>query len=86
MKINDLIFKQLTKSGNEDSCYFNFLCMIKTGPFAAFNNIFSNIGYILLGIMFIIIVKKRAYSYAYMYKKYPKLMTVNMSIMSKIDS
>jgi hypothetical protein len=27
---------QLNKSGNEDSCYFNFLCMIRTGPFAAF--------------------------------------------------
>ena len=49
---------QLNKSGNEDSCYFNFLCMIKNGPFAAFNNVFSNVGYVLLGIMFIIVVKK----------------------------
>lgn len=68
---------QLTKSGNEDSCYFNFLCMVKSGPFAAFNNIFSNVGYILLGIMFIIIVKKRAYSYSYMRKKYPKIMATH---------
>lgn len=68
---------QLTKSGDEDSCYFNFLCMVKSGPFAAFNNIFSNIGYLLLGVMFIIIVKKRAYSYTYMRKKYPKIMATH---------
>jgi len=66
---------QLTKSGNEDSCYFNFLCMIKSGPFAAFNNVFSNVGYVLLGIMFIIVVKKRSYSYTYMRKKYPMIMS-----------
>ena len=68
---------QLNESGNEDSCYFNFLCMVKSGPFAAFNNIFSNVGYILLGIMFIIVVKKRSYSYAYMRKKYPMIMSVS---------
>ena len=65
---------QLNKSGNEDSCYFNFLCMMKQGPFAAFNNVFSNVGYVLLGIMFIIVVKKRSYSYTYMRKKYPSIM------------
>ncbi|RNA32255.1 SID1 transmembrane family member 2 isoform X3, partial [Brachionus plicatilis] len=68
---------QLTKSGNEDSCFFNFLCMVKSGPFAAFNNIFSNVGYILLGIMFIIVVKKRSYSYTYMRKKYPIIMSTH---------
>ncbi len=47
------------ESGNEDSCYFNFLCLIKFGPIAAFNNVFSNVGYVLLGVMFIIVVKKR---------------------------
>ena len=68
---------QLTKTGNEDSCYFNFLCMIRSGPFAAFNNIFSNVGYILLGVMFIFVVKKRAYSYTYMRKKYPFIMATH---------
>ncbi len=72
-----LFQSQLTKSGDEDSCYFNFLCMVKSGPFVAFNNIFSNCGYILLGIMFIIIVKKRAYSYTFMRKKYPKIMSTH---------
>jgi len=72
-----LFQSQLTKSGDEDSCYFNFLCMVKSGPFVAFNNIFSNCGYILLGIMFIIIVKKRAYSYTFMRKKYPKIMATH---------
>ncbi len=76
------LYKQLTKSGNEDSCYFNFLCMIKSGPFAAFNNVFSNVGYVLLGIMFIIVVKKRSYSYTYMRKKYPLIMAVSTFISS----
>ena len=36
--------------------------------------VFSNVGYILLGAMFILIVRKRAYSHAHMRRKYPRLM------------
>ncbi len=50
--------------------------MIKFGYLAAFNNVFSNVGYVLLGIMFIIVVKKRAYAHKYMRNKYPEIISV----------
>ncbi|GFS23448.1 SID1 transmembrane family member 1, partial [Elysia marginata] len=50
----------LNESGNLDLCYYNFGC---AHPFkdvlSAFNNVISNIGYIMLGILFIIIVRVR---------------------------
>jgi hypothetical protein len=45
--------------GNEDICYFNFLCTRQLASFTAFNNIFSNIGYCALGILFFVIVYRR---------------------------
>ncbi len=45
--------------GNEDICYFNFLCTRELFKLTAFNNIFSNIGYCALGILFFIIVYRR---------------------------
>ncbi|XP_070549029.1 SID1 transmembrane family member 1-like isoform X2 [Ptychodera flava] len=44
------------KSGNEDICYYNFLCANPLGVISAFNNIFSNIGYILLGVLFLFVI------------------------------
>ena len=46
-------------SGNEDLCYFNFLCTRQLAMLTAFNNILSNLGYCLLGILFFIIVFRR---------------------------
>lgn len=46
-------------SGNEDICYFNFLCTRELFRLTAFNNIISNIGYTALGILFFIIVYRR---------------------------
>ncbi|XP_077867553.1 SID1 transmembrane family member 1-like [Saccoglossus kowalevskii] len=43
-------------SGDEDICYYNFLCANPLGVISAFNNLFSNIGYILLGILFLIVI------------------------------
>jgi hypothetical protein len=51
--------------------------MIKLGDLAAFNNVFSNVGYILLGIMFIIVVKKRAYAHKYMRQQHPQIISVS---------
>jgi hypothetical protein len=45
--------------GNEDICYFNFLCTRALFNLTAFNNVFSNIGYCVLGILFFIIVYRR---------------------------
>ena len=47
-------------SGDQDTCYYNFKCAHPIGPFTAFNNMWSNIGYILLGGLFIIIVLIRS--------------------------
>jgi hypothetical protein len=41
------------------TCYYNFKCKHKLGIIPSFNNFISNLGYILLGIIFIITVKLR---------------------------
>ncbi|XP_023614476.1 SID1 transmembrane family member 1 [Myotis lucifugus] len=43
-------------TGNQDICYYNFLC---AHPLAAFNNILSNLGHVLLGFLFLLIVLRR---------------------------
>uniref|UniRef100_A0AAY4E7V6 SID1 transmembrane family member 2 n=1 Tax=Denticeps clupeoides TaxID=299321 RepID=A0AAY4E7V6_9TELE len=43
-------------TGNQDICYYNFLCAHPLGPISSFNNILSNLGYILLGLLFLLIV------------------------------
>ncbi|XP_064595642.1 SID1 transmembrane family member 1-like isoform X2 [Liolophura sinensis] len=46
-------------TGDEDICYYNFECAHPLGVLSAFNNVFSNIGYVLLGILFLILVWRR---------------------------
>lgn len=50
-------------SGNQNICYYNFLCSRPLGVLQQFNNIFSNTGYVLLGILFLLIVKHRDTKY-----------------------
>ena len=45
-----------TKSKDNEQCYFNYGCARPWWIFEAFNHVFSNIGYIWLGLCFIIIV------------------------------
>lgn len=45
--------------GNEDICYFNFLCTRELFNFTAFNNILSNLGYCALGVLFFVVVHRR---------------------------
>lgn len=51
--------KVLNDTGNQDLCYYNFLCAHPYGFFSDFNHLFSNIGYVLFGILFLCIVYKR---------------------------
>ncbi|XP_051163023.1 SID1 transmembrane family member 2-like isoform X1 [Leptopilina boulardi] len=47
------------ESGNQDICYYNFFCAQPFGFLSSFNNVFSNFGYTLFGILFIIITRLR---------------------------
>ncbi|XP_072886214.1 SID1 transmembrane family member 2 isoform X4 [Hemitrygon akajei] len=46
-------------TGNQDICYYNFLCAHPLGVLSAFNNILSNLGYLMLGLLFLLIVLQR---------------------------
>ncbi|XP_030632634.1 SID1 transmembrane family member 2-like [Chanos chanos] len=47
------------RTGNQDICYYNFLCAHPLGPLSSFNNILSNLGYVMLGLLFLVIVLTR---------------------------
>ncbi|CAF1472749.1 unnamed protein product, partial [Rotaria sordida] len=63
----------INSSGNEDLCYFNFLCIRQFAMLTAFNSVFSNIGYCALGLLFLIIVYRRDMAYARFLTKYPAI-------------
>ena len=46
-------------TGNQDLCYYNFLCSHPLFFLSDFNHVFSNIGYVLLGLLFIFITYMR---------------------------
>uniref|UniRef100_A0A8C4PZZ4 SID1 transmembrane family member 2 n=1 Tax=Eptatretus burgeri TaxID=7764 RepID=A0A8C4PZZ4_EPTBU len=49
-------------TGNQDICYYNFLCANPLGQLTSFNNVFSNLGYFLLGLLFLLTVAFREFS------------------------
>lgn len=51
--------KVLNDTGNQDLCFYNFYCAHPFGFFSDFNHIFSNIGYVTLGFLFIMITYRR---------------------------
>ncbi|CAH8828366.1 unnamed protein product [Trichobilharzia szidati] len=51
--------KAVFETGNEDLCYYNFECARPLGIFTAFNNIISNIGYVMLGLLFLGLTARR---------------------------
>ncbi|KAA0188616.1 SID1 transmembrane family member 1 [Fasciolopsis buskii] len=51
--------KALVETGNEDLCYYNFECARPLGIFTAFNNIISNVGYMMLGLLFLALTARR---------------------------
>ena len=51
-------------TGDQDMCYYNFACAYPyqmVMDFTDFNHFFSNIGYIILGSIFMLITKRRDY-------------------------
>lgn len=51
------------QTGNQDLCYYNFLCAHPIGPLADFNHVYSNIGYIILGMAFMVQARCRHVKY-----------------------
>ncbi|XP_055337837.1 SID1 transmembrane family member 1-like [Paramacrobiotus metropolitanus] len=51
--------RALHDTGNEDLCYYNFACSNPVGMVVDFNHVISNLGYVLLGILFILLVRRR---------------------------
>ncbi|CAK1546400.1 unnamed protein product [Leptosia nina] len=46
--------RMVFSTGDQDVCYYNFLCAHPLGPLADFNHVYSNLGYIILGIAFMV--------------------------------
>lgn len=59
LKIIFFVFQRLQETGNYDLCYFNYYCAHRLGTFHDFNHIFSNLGYLICGPVFICIVYLR---------------------------
>lgn len=55
----NLLFQVLKETGNQDLCYYNFLCAYPLGFLSDFNHVYSNIGYVLLGLLFVGLVLRR---------------------------
>nr|AUZ94236.1 sid-1 [Recilia dorsalis] len=49
----------LISSGNQDLCYYNFLCSHRLLFMTDFNHVFSNIGYLLFGLLFLMLTYRR---------------------------
>ena len=49
----------LNETGQQDLCYYNFLCAHPVGVISDFNHVFSNSGYVLLGLLFLVITYRR---------------------------
>ncbi|XP_055335998.1 SID1 transmembrane family member 1-like isoform X2 [Paramacrobiotus metropolitanus] len=58
----------MESTGNMDMCYYNFECSHPTGRINDFNHVYSNIGYVALGLLFCLIVWKR-HKYHYRHER-----------------
>ncbi len=58
------IEQMMVTTGDQDMCYYNFACAYPYHlliDFSDFNHFFSNIGYVVLGTIFLLITKRRDY-------------------------
>ncbi|CAG4986188.1 unnamed protein product [Colias eurytheme] len=55
--------RMVFQTGDQDVCYYNFLCAHPLGPLADFNHVYSNIGYIILGLAFMVQARCRHVRY-----------------------
>ncbi|XP_072948602.1 SID1 transmembrane family member 1-like [Epargyreus clarus] len=46
--------RMVFQTGDQDVCYYNFLCAHPLGPLSDFNHVYSNIGYVVLGLVFML--------------------------------
>ena len=44
-------------TGDQDLCYYNYLCAHPVGLLSDFNHVYSNLGYVMLGLLFMAIVR-----------------------------
>ncbi|KAJ8707612.1 hypothetical protein PYW07_011289 [Mythimna separata] len=51
--------RMVFQTGDQDLCYYNFLCAHPLGFLSDFNHVYSNVGYIVLGLVFIAQVRHR---------------------------
>lgn len=57
------VYLLIFDDGNQDICYYNFECARPLRGMFVFNNIYSNMGYVLLGLLFMLIVRRRSRLY-----------------------
>ena len=60
-------------TGKQDICYYNDFCRKPLGPIRDFNHIFSNLGYCVFGILFMIIVSFKHIKYRNFIHQYESL-------------
>lgn len=51
--------RMVFQTGDQDLCYYNFLCAHPLGYLSDFNHVYSNIGYVVLGAVFMAQVRYR---------------------------
>ncbi|KAL0809167.1 hypothetical protein ABMA28_011399 [Loxostege sticticalis] len=47
------------QTGDQDLCYYNFLCAHPVGSLSDFNHVYSNVAYVVLGLLFMLQVRNR---------------------------
>ena len=60
----------LNVTGNQDLCYYNFKCARRLGVLSSFNSFYSNIGYAMLGILFLALTYRKFVSSTFALRRY----------------